>query len=335
MRVSYLLPSCGIGGGPRVVLMHLNYLRSRGHDAQLFIVGQAPDWFECDFPVNVCDSYADACNRLLKIGGIKVATFWETAPYVHASCEDRGTPVYLVQDIETGYVAGQGDQIAQKVLDTYYLPWRLILTDSPWTEEQLHGMGVESPIRVLRPPVDLDLFRRMPEVERDPDRILYIGRGEPMKGLVLMEAALNILKDRQVPIKVAMFGVEPHIRLPLQETYLERLSDEEIVRLYNSAFTLVLSSKHEGYGLPIVEAMACGTPVITTLADGNNHFCNDGTNCFVVDQDPWDLANAIYFLWKRKHYQEYLVWWGLQTAAEHKAPDIGFTLEQIYGELVG
>lgn len=334
MKISYLLPPCGIGGGPRVVLMHLNYLRSKGHDAQLFIIGKAPDWFQCDFPVNVCDSYEDACSQMSRIGGIKVATFWETAPYIQRACEDKGEAVFLVQDVETGYVEGQAEA-TRRVLETYHLPWRLILTDSPWTEGKLLELGVTSPIKVLRPPVDLDVFRRMPDIERDPDRILYIGRGEPMKGLALMEAAMSILESWQVPVKVCMFGIEPKIRVPLQETYLELPSDEEIVKLYNSSFCLVLSSKHEGYGLPIVEAMACGTPVITTLADGNNHFCNDGTNCLTVTQEPLDLAIAIYWLHKRKYLQEFLAWWGLQAAEDHKMAIIGDSLEQTFGRLVG
>lgn len=46
--------------------------------------------------------------------------------------------------------------------------------------------------------------------------------------------------------------------------YLEYIPDEELPLLYNGALALVLPSLHEGFGVPIIEAMACGTPVITS-----------------------------------------------------------------------
>jgi len=46
--------------------------------------------------------------------------------------------------------------------------------------------------------------------------------------------------------------------------YLEYVSDDDLPFLYNGAISFVLPSLHEGFGVPIIEAMACGTPVITS-----------------------------------------------------------------------
>ena len=46
--------------------------------------------------------------------------------------------------------------------------------------------------------------------------------------------------------------------------YLDFVSDEELPFVYNGARAFILPSLHEGFGVPIIEAMACGTPVITS-----------------------------------------------------------------------
>lgn len=51
---------------------------------------------------------------------------------------------------------------------------------------------------------------------------------------------------------------------PERITYLDYIPDADLPSLYNGAIALVLPSLHEGFGVPIIEAMACGTPVITS-----------------------------------------------------------------------
>lgn len=334
MRVSYLLPDCGVGGGPKVVLHHLNWLYDHGHDAQLYIVNARPDWFDVRAPVNVCSSYEDACARLSERDGIKVATWWETAPWVIRSCEGQGAPIYLVQDIETSYY--RPDDAAQNaILETYHLPWTGIVTDSPWTKRRLQEMGVSAFTCVLGPPVDLDIYRRRADVARDPNRIACIGRGNPLKNPELMRGAMGLLESWGVPLRVASFGIEPHIVMPLQETYHERVTEDEAAAIYNSASAFVLTSKHEGFGVPLLEAMACGCPVITTLADGNDHFCEDGYNCLVVLPDPYDVAAAIYRLWRRPALQQQIAAGGLETVSRYSLRTIGVMLEVIYRVIGG
>jgi glycosyltransferase involved in cell wall biosynthesis len=62
---------------------------------------------------------------------------------------------------------------------------------------------------------------------------------------------------------------------------LPRLSDEEMVLLYNAATLLLYPSLYEGFGLPIIEAMACGTPVITSNLSSMKEIA--GENALLVD----------------------------------------------------
>ena len=83
-----------------------------------------------------------------------------------------------------------------------------------------------------------------------------------------------------------MFGIEPELGPEHGARYFERPSDERVNELFNQATVFVQTSRHEGFCLPLLEAMAAGTPVVSTDAHGNRDFCRDGENCLIADADP-------------------------------------------------
>jgi len=69
--------------------------------------------------------------------------------------------------------------------------------------------------------------------------------------------------------------------------------EEDLVALYNSSEMLLYPSLYEGFGLPILEAMACGTPVITSLCGALPEVC--GAAALIVDPlNVDDIAAAMY-----------------------------------------
>ena len=61
------------------------------------------------------------------------------------------------------------------------------------------------------------------------------------------------------------------------------VSDKELVDLYNLCAVYVFASWHEGFGLPVLEAMACGIPVIATRCGGPDSIIKDGENGYLVE----------------------------------------------------
>ena len=99
----------------------------------------------------------------------------------------------------------------------------------------------------------------------DEPYVLFVGTPEPRKNLPRLIEAMSILRDRGVDRKLVIAGGGGwgHVQLDPAVAHLAgRVADDELLALYAHADCLALPSLHEGFGLPAVEAMAAGTPVV-------------------------------------------------------------------------
>jgi glycosyltransferase involved in cell wall biosynthesis len=314
LRVVYVTEDTGVGGGHRVVFEHLNGLKDRGHEPELWTLDDAgPDWYELRVPVRRFGDYAELGAALADVDAVKVATWWNTAPHVWRASIKHGIPAYFVQDIETSYYPGQ-PLVQSHVMASYRHEYRY-LTTSQWVGDQLRELGV-TPLQVP-PGIDSSRWHPLDGVEREDDVLLAVGRTNPLKNFPLTAAAYRSLPEGEQP-RLWLFGVEPDVGADLGARYFERPSDAEVNELYNRATALVQTSRHEGFCLPLLEAMAAGLPVICTDSDGNRDFVRDGENCLLVDDDPDAVAAAIKRLFADPELRARLAEGGRRTAAEYE-----------------
>jgi len=116
-------------------------------------------------------------------------------------------------------------------------------------------------------------YQQNRDVER-VDIILYVGRFDPYKNVPLLVEAFADARERiERPVTLQIIGAEdPRYPEALQVAkqrgvnefidWTHYVSDEELLNAYQSARVLVLPSDYEGFGMPVLEAMACGTPAI-------------------------------------------------------------------------
>jgi glycosyltransferase involved in cell wall biosynthesis len=90
-----------------------------------------------------------------------------------------------------------------------------------------------------------------------------------------------------------LFGIEPQLGPRHGARYVSSPTDAEVNELLNQATVFVQTSRHEGFCLPPLEAMAAGAPVVCTDAHGNRDFCRDGENCLLVEADAQAVSAAI------------------------------------------
>ena len=111
------------------------------------------------------------------------------------------------------------------------------------------------------------------------DYVLAVGTLEPRKNLARVAEACRGLELRVVGAR-GWGGVEA----PAGATFLGEVSDGELARLYRGARCLVYPSLHEGFGIPVAEALACGCPVVTSAGSPMAELGD------VVAVDPYDPA---------------------------------------------
>ena len=313
IHVTYVLPTVGPGGGPKMVYEHLNHLFLAGFNTHLFVLGEYHRWLPLKCPITEFDNEAALLAALRESSGIKVATWWTTAPLVLESCQNgTGVPAYFVQDIETSYYPDDL-RLQCKVLDTYNRRMKH-LTNSRWIAAQLKQINDIKAV-VVPPGIDHQVYKQLPRVIRHPNRIFALARSHPLKNWKRIVQAWESLDPR--PLLVAA-GTE-EMELPPGITAHRNLRDDEMAILYNEAAAFIQPSLHEGYGLPMLEAMACGCPVVTTRCEGNEEYIRPDKNCLIVPSyDAASMGHALAKVLENSALQERLRAGGLQTALSHQ-----------------
>jgi glycosyltransferase involved in cell wall biosynthesis len=137
-----------------------------------------------------------------------------------------------------------------------------------------------------------------------PARLLYVGRADPYKNLVGLVRALALLRPMYpFPVELTAVGPRddryPEAPLLAQELgvadmirWSGYLDDDRLLAAYRAADLLVQPSRYEGFGLPVIEAMACGVPVVCSRAGSLPEVAGDAA-VLVDPDDPAALARAI------------------------------------------
>jgi glycosyltransferase involved in cell wall biosynthesis len=164
----------------------------------------------------------------------------------------------------------------------------------------------EEQVAVVRNGVDTATFHPLAEADREPGRILFVGDAEDQnKGfrylLLALRQLASSLRFQLVVVQRAWSNRPPlwarELGLEDRVTFMDSLSQEELVRQYNRAQLLVSPSLYEGFGLPAAEALACGTPVVATTAGALREIVDHGESGLVVPLgDVEALAEAVRIL---------------------------------------
>ena len=112
------------------------------------------------------------------------------------------------------------------------------------------------------------------------------------------------------------------------------LSDEELCVLYRSATLLCYPSFDEGFGLPVLEAMACGCPVVASKIPAIEEVGND-VLLYVDPQNDYSIASALKRMVKDKPLRESMVTKGKQRAQEFSWNKVALEVTRVINRTIG
>lgn len=200
---------------------------------------------------------------------------------------------YSFANVNIGYYVFEWTKLPQEYVNIINKVLALVCTPSEWAKNILIQNGVKIPVEVVHGGVDTEYFSPRGAVLHHSAgrkfRFLHVGKAESRKGtdtiikafkkafgdsedVELVLSIDNIFTSTRSEHFLAKFAIENDINT----NNIKPLGFVDDIRnLYFDSDVAVFATKAEGIGLPIVEAMACGLPVITPVHSGITEFASD------------------------------------------------------------
>ncbi|HXL01706.1 MAG TPA: methyltransferase domain-containing protein, partial [Candidatus Atribacteria bacterium] len=334
MNITYVLPDTSLWGGIKIPLEQASRLHKRGHRVRVIAVKDKPDWFKIDFEFI---SVPKLTPRVIpQDSELIIGTFYPTVVVAHDA--GFGIPIHYCQGYE---YFGTDDPRAKNYIDFVYSLYTVKVVNNLFLKKILEEK-YHHPTYMIHNAIDLSLFHPENRATFPKKRVLIVGPIEvEWKDIRTALKAAKILKTKLGNaveiIRVSQFPISQEEQfLGVVDEYYNHLSGEEMAKVYSSCDVLMASSKgkEEGFGLPPIEAMACGTPVVLTDISAYRSY-DEVTDyaLFVPPQDPETMAQAVIHLLEDKDLYTRLQKRGLEVAKKYNWDIVENEVEAVFSEI--
>ena len=221
---------------------------------------------------------------------------------------------------------------------------RHVLTNSQFTAREIQRCTGLPDSRITVTPLGYDeqMFKPgpCPPGSKEPPYLLHVGQQYPHKNLRRLIQAFAEVAELYPELRLVLAGKPHSTETPVLKALVQKLGLQgrvefrsyvpyaELPDLYRGALAFVYPSLWEGFGLPILEAMACGTAVITSYGSGTEEVAGDAA-LLVNPQCTAAIAEALAELLGQKHLLLVLRSRGLQRASASSWAPAASCLNQI------
>jgi glycosyltransferase involved in cell wall biosynthesis len=204
-------------------------------------------------------------------------------PYDSCVVGKRGKLIVTIHDLKP--LLFHTGRHARPLLERIVVPDRRAVIDHVVTDSNASSADIQrlldysaERVTVIYPGVDLQRFRPVVSAHvTEHPYVLAVAGADPTKNIeTLIEAFARVpssLRDQHRLVLAGDFRRRPEIRqlvnqvgIGPQTFFAGVISDDQLIELYQHAAVFVFPSRYEGFGLPVLEAMACGCPVICSNA---------------------------------------------------------------------
>jgi len=317
LRITFVLSHADLSGGVRVVGIYARKLMRRGHDVTIVsrpkrkptlrevvrskltgrpvpsaarAIGASHLDGMTDVRHVVIDSFRPIEPRDVPDADVVIATWWETAEWVATFPPAKGVPLQFIQHYET-----HANMPSERVEATWRLPMQKIVV-AKWLEETARHRFDDKRAIVVPNAVDLEQFQAPPRDRQTVPTIGLMHSPAPFKGTDIALKAIREASSTVSNLRVVAFGTraaDEALALPPGAHYVVQPPQDQIRDLYARCDAWLFASRSEGFGLPVLEAMACRTPVIGFPAGAAPELLADGAGLLVPPQDGSAMAAAI------------------------------------------
>lgn len=293
-------------------------------------------------------------KRIIKI--INKKDVWITDPSLYWLCNHTKISIITVHDI-LPIIPGNINYFSFRLFETYrevnFLYKLLfnsferfvkilenvektdfVVVPSKYTEEQLKMVLKMLDIKipktfVLPPPIPSKYKPERVRRERFRNKkiILHVGSDEPRKNVITILEALKLLPKDYIFVKIGSFGKRSmkFIRennLKNRIIFLGKVSEEDLIKWYNMSDVFVFPSFYEGFGLPPLEAMACGCPVISSNRTSLKEVCGDAAVYLEDPTDPKELSEKVVEILENEEYRREIINRGFENIDRFREENI-------------
>jgi glycosyltransferase involved in cell wall biosynthesis len=322
MKITFVLPSLSLSGGMRVLSTYTELLQKRGHEIvivstpqqqptliqQLGSLVRGRGW-QLERPTEkshfdsvdverlILETYRPITEGDVPDADIIVATWWETAEWVAKFSPSKGAKVYFIQHYEAF------DYMPKERVDaTWRLPMHKIAV-AEWLADKARKEYDDLCVSLVPPTVDTKHFydpksrSKQPRGKQSVPTVGLYYSTTRWKGCDIALEAFSLAAKKNPNLHLVAFGSgetpPPSLPLPEGTEYIRSPNQDQLRECYSKCDAWLFGSRSEGFGLPIIEAMACGTPVIGTPAGAAPELLAGGGGILVKPEDPEDMAKAI------------------------------------------
>ncbi len=314
-RIDIFISNLQGGGAERVCVTQANVFAARGYDVRLVVF---------DLHHSAYDHLLDPAVRLIDLGkpfsrsayGLLAAYLYESQPHCCLSHTLRITlalavlrQAYQLPMTIISVIHNDPDKTSESYARTFYgrrlapLVQRLIhphvdhiVTVSNGLQQCMiakHNV-CSSRISTIYNPIDPQILAPLPAPPRTRNHIYAIGRLAPQKGFDRLLEAVSLSIPHRPDLHLHLCGDGPQRVALTQQAQQLGIAHavtfhgfvDNIASIYRQAHVVILSSHYEAMPMVVIEAIACGTPVVAFDCDfGPREVITDGLNGFLVPQD--------------------------------------------------
>jgi glycosyltransferase involved in cell wall biosynthesis len=315
VRITFIAPSMDLTGGARVIHIYAKLLHARGHNvcvvtrprllslrgrARSLLTGAGmpkravvtPTHFDdTTYALRIVNPFRAIESSDVPDADVVLATWWETAEWVARYPASKGGKGHFVQH----YEAFPG--IPKDRLDAVLRLPLYKITISSWLERMLRDRFGNTQVVLIPNSVDATQFSAPPRRRQATPTVGMMYSNHPLKDCRTGLDAFGRLALKLPAARMVAFGkIAPRLtlRLPRASEYFLLPAQDKIAGIYSSCDVWMCSSKEEGFGLPVLEAMACRCPAVSTAIGGPMDFLTNGLEGFIVPVGDADaLADAL------------------------------------------